>query len=118
MSDILAAHGIDFQLPDAQTVTDQQTLLYGRSQEKLRNHFTDNCLKGSLTFDGWSSSLRKFNGVTFHYLDLNFEPQCHVIGFVEYDDHSTAEILSKQVGKEVVIFINDIFCWSLFRLLT
>jgi hypothetical protein len=99
VSELFAAHGIDFHLPSAETVTNQQAKLFARSQDALKKRYKKECLQGSLTFDGWSSALRKFNGITFHYLSPDFQEQCQVIGFVEYKDQSTADVISHQIGK-------------------
>jgi hypothetical protein len=99
MHSVFGAHGIDFQSPDTVTVQHQMHLLFRRSQDVLMKQFDDCCLKGSLTFDGWSSGLRKFNGITFHYYDEDYNSHCHVVGFFEYDESSTAAVICHQVGE-------------------
>ena len=121
MHDVFGAHAIDFQSPDIVTVQHQMHLLFRRSQEVLMKQFDVSCLKGSLTFDGWSSGLRKFNGITYHYYDEDYNPHCHVVGFFEYDESSTAAVICHQVGKRLFVApfhsLLLVFCPCFHRLL-
>jgi hypothetical protein len=99
VSELFAAHGLVFQLPQDEAVYSAQVMLFHNSMSELRAMFKNDVIKGSVTFDGWVSGRRKFNGITFHHIDRDFTPRSTVIGFVEYKGKSTAKVISQQLRK-------------------
>jgi hypothetical protein len=103
ISDILHIFGIDHTNPGEDLVTSKMMMQAGNASADLRGIFKDEVLKGCFTYDGWTRHNRKFNGATFHYLDPNFESKSMAIGFEEYTEASTSDIIEKQLGKYYVI---------------
>lgn len=97
--DVLHACGIKFNNPCESTVSNEIAKQYGNARADLHEIFKRQVLKGCVTYDGWTRNQKKFTGVTFHYLDEEFECHSVVIGFEEYTFPSTAENITKQVGK-------------------
>lgn len=98
ITDILNTVGIAFDSPNVSTIHDWMTTQYRSSYCAVMKLFEKNIVQGSVTYGGWSKYQRFFSGITFHYLDRDFEMHSIVIGFEECFESSTGKFVKNQVG--------------------
>lgn len=98
ISDILGVVGFQYLAPSTATLGNITTTLYGNSRAKIKACFADEVVRGCFTYDGWKRFGCKFNGITFHFVDRDFQPRSFVIGFEEYMQTGKAIDVKEQVG--------------------
>lgn len=96
--DIMGVLNYKYTAPSASKVGKRISTLYRNSRAKLSAMFVTEVVRGCFTYDGWKRFGRKFNGITFHFLDREFRPRSIAIGFEEYFQMGNAANVKEQVG--------------------
>lgn len=99
VEDIMGLYNVNARMPCLVTVNSKVAVVFQNSFRELCEKAHKNVLKGCITFDGWSQHGRKFNGVTFHYMEHDFTPRSLALALEECNAQSTGEIICAQIGK-------------------